>query len=150
MRVRLFLIVIVYLSFIVSCKFEGGFKSEQDCDLSDCLTVEPFDAYLTVYFTKERYGFELTNLYLLSGYWEEQNYLDTVIIDTIPYFKDYVELYLPLNHYYTAAAVYVKNDDTVIAIDGTFFQKEIEYRCDSICWRIINNKLNVKLKNTLP
>jgi len=84
---------------------------------------------------------------ILSGTWDQHNVIDTVRTDTVPIYRDFTVIMVPVDHYYTVAAKYIRNSDTIYAIDGSNVSKQSFIQCDSICWKIVGNNLSVKLKN---
>ncbi len=121
-------------------------KDEYACD--GCLSYEPREAVLTVYFTRSTEQ-RSPEIVLYAGFWEEKNVLDTLKTDTVPAYRDFLLYRVSLDHYYTVAAIYIRGQDTVYAIDGSYVHKEQYYDadCDTLCWKISGNTLNVKLKN---
>ena len=48
---------------------------------------------------------------------------------------------------YSATAKYYLSDRTVTVVDGTFIElKKYDNRCDSTCWKIKGNTMNLQLK----
>ncbi len=142
------LILFTFVFGLVSCAYRLGIDGDtsDECDYSSCNSQEPTIAVLEVKFTRslvQRSPF----IFLMVGRYEDQNYLDTIKTDTVPAYRDFVYIPVDVNHYYTVVAQYFRDSDTIYAIDGSYVFKTFYYMCDSICWQIKGNRLNVKLKN---
>lgn len=58
-----------------------------------------------------------------------------------------LELYSPVNDYYSVEAIYKNGDKIIIAIDGTRLKlKHVSDVCDRDCWIITGGILDVRLK----
>lgn len=136
---KLYLIVLLLL--IIGCN-----KSENiDCenpDYSNCNTTEPKDGMLRIIVTKLTPTSEVP-LTLYQGKFgspEKLIFNDTIsVVDT--------SFLLPLNYDYYAIAKYLSNGKTIYAVDGDFFQKYSNTECDSVCWSIKGDEIDVRLKN---
>jgi hypothetical protein len=131
---------IVFLILLLGCN-----KSENiDCenpDYSNCNTTEPNEGMMRVIVTKQNPNSEVP-LTLYQGKFgsPEKTVFDGVIgvVDT--------SFLLPLNYDYYAIAKYISNGKTIYAVDGDFFQKYSNTECDSVCWSIKGNEIDVRLK----
>ncbi len=141
-----FIIILFNFLFTISCQQSLTLKQAIDCQ---CITQEPFDGFLTIEFTRDT-AQRSPQILILSGYYEEHNIIDTLQTDTVPAYRNFIYYRVPVNHYYSAVCLYVRNGDTIRAIDGNFLKKESYYDsdCDTICWKLTGSTLNVKLKNT--
>ena len=144
---RFFAFLFVILS-LISCSKSLGLMDDgtEQCDYSDCNSQEPSIAVLHVKFSRSPAQMS-PNIFLMIGRFEAQNYLDTIRTDTVPAYRDFVLIPVDVDHYYTVVAQYIRQDDTIFAIDGSYVYKTFYYLCDSICWQIKGNSLNIKLKN---
>ena len=141
-----FIIILFNFLFTISCQQSLTLKQAIDCQ---CITQEPFDWFLTIEFTRDT-AQRSPQILILSGYYEEHNIIDTLQTDTVPAYRNFIYYRVPVNHYYSAVCLYVRDGDTIRAIDGNFLKKESYYDsdCDTICWKLTGSTLNVKLKNT--
>ncbi len=139
-----FSLTLAVLLFVSGC-YTGMQKQTEYCG---CNTEEPSDGLLTVYFTRTEEQ-RSPDILLLSGFYEENQVMDTIPTDTVPAYRNYTAFSVPVDHYYTVVAVYYRDSDTIYAIDGDYLAKQRYYDadCDTICWKISGNNLNVKLKN---
>ena len=139
---------VLFLVFIFTgCQIHLGLMDDgtDECDYSQCNSHEPQIAILKVKFTRSRVQRNPLIL-LMIGHFEDQNYLDTISTDTVPAYRDYIFIPVDIDHYYTVVAKYIRGEDTVYAIDGAYVFKTFYYLCDSICWQVKGNSLNIKLK----
>ena len=125
----------------MSCSKNANMDCENP-DYSNCNTIEPINGELTVNVTK----LDKTSRVPLSLYKgkfgnpQELIFSDTVtIVDT--------SVILSLNQDYYAVATYVQDGKTIYAVDGVYFEKVSQKECDSICWSIKHNTIDVRLKN---
>ncbi len=141
-----FLFVLFNFFFTISCEKSIYFKDVSDCQ---CITEEPFYGNLTIEFTRDTEQ-RSPQILILSGFYEENNVIDTLQTDTVPAYRDFIYYQVPVNHYYTAVCLYIRDGDTIRAVDGGFVKKESYYDsdCDTICWKLTGSNLNLKLKNT--
>ncbi len=144
---KLFFLLLFVLS-LISCTSKLGLvdTSSDECDYSQCNSQEPGRVNLEVKFTRSAVQ-RSPKIFLLLGRFEEQNYLDTISTDTVPAYRDYVLIPVDVDHYYSVVAEYFRGDDTIYALDGSYVFKTFYYLCDSICWQVKGNSLNIKLKN---
>ena len=130
---------ILIFSFLVVIIF--NLCNNKDCDYSDCLPSEPYESTVTIKVTINEENPKVP-IFIYKGRYNQTDEL--IYSDTAK--EEYYKIILPLNHYYYVKAKYQKNSDTIYAIDGVFFKKFLSQECDSSCWKIKNNIINVKLK----
>jgi len=137
-----FIFIILLFVVIVSCN-----KNENvDCstyDYSDCITEEPVTGQLNIKISLLGYNAKVP-VYVYSGKYGSSSTL--VFSDTMTLVDNVVVL--PLNQNYYAVAKYNKdNGDVVFAVDGSYFTKKNNTVCDSTCWKLKGNKIDLRLKN---
>ena len=145
-----FLNIIIFLVLLIfaSCRFNLLLQDDQEqySNYFNCNTTEPKVAFLKVKFTRSP-NQRNPLIFLFSGRFEEHLILDTLATDTVPSYRDYILISVEVEHFYTVMARYIRGDDTIYAIDGNYISKSFYYFCDTICWEVNGNKLNIKLKN---
>lgn len=120
-------------------------KDEEDCSNFSCTTEEPHSAILKIRFTRNVQN--TTPLIIVStGYWETHVDIIKVVTDTIPQYMNYIEVSVPVDRYYTVYTSYLKNNDTIIAIDGKFVYKNKYSECETECWELKNTEFSIRLK----
>jgi len=131
---------IVLLVILLGCNKSPNIDCENP-DYSSCITTEPVDGSLRIIVTKLNKNSRVP-LTLYQGKYgapEKIIFNDTVcIVDT--------SFFLPLNYNYYAIAKYINNGKTTYAVDGDFFQKYSKTECDSVCWSIKGDEIDVRLK----
>jgi hypothetical protein len=125
---------------VESCKTDKLKYEEYDCDYSNCMSEEPTLGELDMKLTINSENL-LVPLYIYRG-----NLEDNIILDTIFSDSENIKYEVGLNFLYTVVAEYIKNNDTILVVDGTNVEKISGYYCDSLCWNIKGGKLNLKLK----
>jgi len=125
---------------IIGCQSEKLKYEETDCDYSNCETVEPMVGSLEIKLTINTENKKVP-LYIYRG-----NLEDNIIMDTIYSESENYKYETILNNFYTVVAEYIKNNDTIMVVDGTSLEKISGYNCDSICWDITGGKINLILK----
>lgn len=126
----------------------GGCKTymaEEDCasyDYSNCQTTQPTEAALHIKLTVDDQH-PAVPVTVYSGRFEDG---EVVWQDTLTE-SDY-SVYVGLDVYYTVTALYISNQDTILAIDGDHVRSSSETICDSICWTVSEGYTDVRLKNT--
>ncbi len=128
----------IILTYSISCDNNSNYN-DQDCDYTNCITQEPTAAQLKIFFNYKPI------IYLCIGNYENCIYIDTINTDTIK--TDSLNYWVPFNNKYTVIAQYIRNQDTIYAIDSKYVYKTSYQECDSICWETVNSDFNVKLKN---
>ncbi len=142
-------IFLILLLFSFGCFQKHALMLEEDygdCDYSACNSVEPRIAVLEVKFTRTSFQPDPL-IFLYLGRYEENTVLDTIRTDTVPEYRDFALIPVNIGHYYTVVAKYIRDKDTIYAVDGSYVTKTFYYVCDSICWEVKGNRLNIKLKN---
>lgn len=134
MKIKLlFLTILLY-----SCN-----RIEEDCDnySYNCNTTEPYEWSMKIQITINNQNKKVP-IWIYEGKFNDTSKL--VYIDTFKTTDE--EVILPLNHYYYIKAKYNDGNRIIYAIDGVFFKKYSRTVCDSICWYIKNDRLDVRLK----
>lgn len=134
-------IVLLFLLTLFSCNE----YSDVDCDDFDYSTCgdEPSVGSMEVLVTLIDDSAQV-ELILLRGKLGEPA-CDTVFHDSIAQSSQVFAL--PLNEDYTAMAIYYINNKIVKAVDGAFFAKKSVTVCDTTCWSLSGDLLDVRLKN---
>jgi len=132
------LIVLIISFILLSCN-----TKKEDCEnyTYDCNTFEPYEWQMDIEVTINNQNRNVP-IWIYEGKYNDTSHLvytDTLSIST-------TSVYLPLNKYYYTKAKYVVSGKNVYAIDGVFFKKYSRTVCDSNCWYIKNNKMDVRLK----
>lgn len=128
---------IVPIVIINSCQIY-----DSDCNYSDCLEYEPYEATMNIWLTIDNEN-KSVPIWIYEGKYNDTNSL--IFRDTCT--EETYHIILPLNHQYYVKAKYKKGDKTIYAIDGVYFKKYNRSECDSVCWKIKNNRMDVSLKN---
>ncbi|UCH14697.1 MAG: hypothetical protein JSV22_01740 [Bacteroidales bacterium] len=134
---RLGIILILTVS-MYACS-EKIFTAGIDCE--ECYQEKPDSAYVEIKLTVND-TYDSIPLIVYSDKVEnyEIDWIDTAYAN--PFY-----LFVAVNKYYSVAAKYIKNTDTIIAIDGTKIKiKHVSGECDEECWVIEGDELNVTLK----
>lgn len=134
---RLVIILILVLTMF-ACS-EKLFTAGVDCE--ECYQEKPDSAYVEILLTvNDTYDSIPLTVYCDKVENYEIDWVDTA--DANPFY-----LFVAVNKYYSVAAKYIKNNDTIIAIDGTKIKiKRVNGECDEECWVIEGDELNVTLK----
>ncbi|NCO54705.1 MAG: hypothetical protein COS14_14155 [Bacteroidetes bacterium CG02_land_8_20_14_3_00_31_25] len=138
--VKIFL-MILFVFVIVSCNKDYNV----DCttyDYSNCNTIEPTNADVTITITKQTKDSKVP-VWLYKG--KYGNSQELIFFDTILDVE--TKFNLQLNNDYYAIAKYYKNEKTIYAIDGSYLKKVGKAVCDSTCWIIKGNIIDLRLKN---
>lgn len=133
-------LLILFFGFI-SCKNK---YSDVDCvsyDYSDCTTIEPDEAVLKIRVTINSENTHVP-VFIYKGPIEDSI---VVSVDTIN--TQELVISLPVNEYYSAKAIYKKNSQQIIAVDGDKIEKKGTSVCDSTCWSVNEGKINLEIKN---
>ena len=123
------------LMFLFSC-------SDEDCDFKLPCGPRPTEGTLTV---KVNYNDEnpTVPIAIYQGQFEDDN---LYMIDTLRG-QEKVEYTLPVDRYYSVTATYIKNNNTITALDGDRITlNEDEDDCLGICYSVNDAKVNLKLK----
>jgi hypothetical protein len=133
--------LLIFGSFVLlfSCN-----NSKVDCNEYnyDCKTEEPFNGDLLIKLTINSENSKVP-IWVYRGEYNDTS--DLLYMDTVN--KTEVHITLPLNVNYYAKVKYKSNTKIIYAVDGVFFKKYSKSVCDSTCWYIKNNVLDVRLKN---
>ncbi len=114
---------------------------DSDCNDSDCLSYEPYEATMNIWLTIDNQN-DSVPIWIYEGKYNDINSL--IFRDTCT--EEMYRIILPLNYQYYVKAKYKKADKTIYAIDGVYFKKYQRTECDSVCWKIKNNRIDVRLK----
>jgi len=143
MRKILVILVSSTLLFSMFSCSSWDVTSDEDCeypDYSNCNTTEPFMGVLKISLTNNE-NFPKNTLTLYDGYIEDDIIYDTFTINT-----DFRKIEVPINRRYSAKVMYISDTDTIIAVDGTKIVKKSRVNCDSICWTVSGETLDLTLK----
>lgn len=137
---------LAWMAFLVllipSCN-EDIILFEVDC--SECYTLRPEYAPLTIEFTINGENPEVPYTIYLGEYEKNQVRLE----DTARYSVISVDLFP--NRYYSVRAKYRVGDKTVYALDGDEIELlKVSSQCDSVCWVIDEGEIDVRLKFEEP
>lgn len=134
---------IYYLAILLI--FLGCGKSQSvDCenpDYSNCNTVEPIDGTMHIILTK----LEKTSRVPLVLYEGKFGSPIRIIFSDTATTVD-TSVYLELNKDYYAVATYYRDGKTIHAVDGSYFKKVSKDVCDSVCWSVKGDEIDVRLK----
>lgn len=130
-------ILILLIVTITACQVSDG-----DCNYYDCLGYEPYEATMNIRLTIDTQN-DSVPIWIYEGKYNDTNSL--IFSDTCT--EETYQIILPLNHQYYVKAKYKKGDKTIYAIDGVYFKKYYRSECDSVCWKIKNDRMDVSLKN---
>jgi|YNPMSStandDraft_1061717.scaffolds.fasta_scaffold00695_8 hypothetical protein len=134
--VKNILTINIIILLLYSCKY-----SDSDCSELNCLTTEPYEEIMTIKLTINNENKKVP-IWIYEGKYNDTTYL--LYKDTVD--KEYYEIILPLNYHYYVKAKYFKGNNIIYAIDGVFFKKYSRSECDSTCWVVKNNEMDVRLK----
>lgn len=135
------IIFIMLISFICSCNKDYNV----DCttyDYSNCNTVEPTEATITITITKQNNDSKVPVWIYKGKYGQSQ---DLLFIDTLNEVD--AKYILQLNQDYYAIAKYNVDSKTIFAVDGSYLKKVGKAVCDSTCWIIKGDVIDLRLKN---
>lgn len=140
-KILLFSIVTLSLLYISSCDLLNS-TSDEDCeypDYSDCITEEPRDAYLKVKLTINEQNPEV-KISLYNGTPGIDSAIYSFVSDT-----SNCDINVDFDISYTITANYIYNQDSIIAIDNTKITKYTSTNCDSTCWNISGDAVDLTL-----
>ncbi len=127
--------------FLISCNKDYNV----DCstyDYSNCNTLEPTNADITITITMQNI-YSKVPIWLYKGKFGDNQEL--IYADTIS--KAETKFNLQLNQDYYAKAEYIKDGKKIYAVDGSFLKKVGKTICDSTCWIIKGDAIDLRLKN---
>lgn len=135
---RSFLLTLLILACVYSCE-----NNSVDCENYnyDCNTQEPYEWEMMIKVTINSENSQIP-IWVYEGKFDDTTHL--VYTDTLT--DPFTTVFLPLNKYYYTKALYKKGSKTIYAIDGVFFKKYSRTVCDSTCWYIKNEIMDVRLK----
>jgi hypothetical protein len=141
-RLLTILSVVIFFVLLFSCG-----KDFNLVDCSSCLDDEPKEEYLLIKITISE---ENDSIPLI---WYRGRIEDNVVewVDTATYAQHGdgdIELWTKVNQYYSVKAFYkTKDGRTIVAVDGDkFVAKDVTDACDSQCWILKGDVLDVRLK----
>jgi len=129
---------IIILVFFISCtknNYSIDKKSEYICD-----SIEPTVGDLNIYLSINN-EYPKVTVYIYKGKFEDGAIIDSIESSSIKNFYT-----VNLNSYYTAVAKYIRNNDTILVVDGEMLNKKFYEGETSDCWLITGGSLNLKLK----
>ena len=130
--------LILLLILAGSCN-EKIFTADVNCD--ECYIDKPEKADLVIALTIN-YKYPRVPLVIYKGNVEDNNIVATDTADSSPYY-----LYVPTEEYYSVKAEYAKGSVKTYAVDGTHLKSlAVSDACDSRCYVITNEKIDVQLK----
>jgi hypothetical protein len=135
----------LYLIVCLVLLFGCDKSSKMDCenpDYSSCNTVEPVEGSLLVIVTKQ----DKNSRVPLAIFQGKLGALEDTIFNGVVSSVD-TTFILPLNRDYYAIAKYIVNGNTINAVDGDYFETYSKTECDSVCWSIKGDEIDVRLKN---
>jgi hypothetical protein len=136
MRIKPILFLLLFLGG--SCS-EKIFTGDVNCD--ECYTEKPDKSDLVIDVTIN-YKYPEVPIVVYRGDMENQ---DIIATDTATYTPYYV--YVPVGETYSVRAEYNQDSITTFAVDGTHLKAlSVSDACDSKCYVIANDKLDVRLK----
>lgn len=133
---KYFLFLLLTLVALYSCR-----DNATDCENFDCMTQEPYEHEMKIKVTINSENPQVP-IWVYEGKFNDTSHL--VYLDTLK--ESTTTVFFPLNKYYYTKALYKKGGKTIYAIDGVFFKKYSRSVCDSTCWYIKNESMDVRLK----
>jgi hypothetical protein len=135
---RILIANIILTALLYSCN-----NKATDCEnyTYDCNTQEPYEWEMNIEVSLNNQNKQIP-IWIYEGKFNDTSHL--VYTDTLT--ESSTSVYLPLNKYYYTKAKYQQNGKTIYAIDGVFFKKYSRSVCDSTCWYIKNENMDVRLK----
>ena len=137
----LFLTVTIFL--ITACEgYDWNRTDEDECDYpdySDCITQEPFRDSLNIELTvNEQYKKVKLTVY--------EGDVETGIMVT-QFESEQSEIKIPvlIDVKYSATALYISDNDTILAADGSEIKKRSVAYCDSTCWTVWSRNIDLRL-----
>lgn len=135
---------LLFIMLFASC--EGFLRSEtDDCeypDYSDCDTREPFFADLKISVLQNS-DYTLERVEVFIGELEKGDTLE--VIDSFEDSESLIYVMAATDAEYSARAWYTKAQDTFICVDGTKMKKHSYENCDSTCWYLSGDELDLIL-----
>lgn len=134
--------ILITMSAIAIFMFSSCIESNdsETCDYSNCNTIYPSEGVMKVKVSEE-YIQEGVPISIYDGYFDNGTLLKR---DTL--YTSEKKYYLSPEMYYSVAAEYHRNGETVYAIDGGRISIRSNKICDSVCYSVQDLTINVKLK----
>lgn len=142
-------VLVVFIGlFLFQSACQSFWMSEtDDCenpDYSDCDTFEPFFADIKLKITND----DLAEIQKVEVFYGEIEAGDTLeVISEIDESTDLLSVTVSTNAEYSAKAYYLKEGDTIICVDGTNFRKRSYTNCDSTCWYLTGDIMDLAVTN---
>jgi hypothetical protein len=132
------IVLILFVILVSSCN-EKIFTADVNCD--ECYIDKPDKADLVISVTIN-YKYPRVPLVIYKGNSDANAIVAIDTADSSPYY-----IYVPTEQYYSVRAEYQKDTVTTYAVDGTHLKSlTVNDACDSKCYVIANDKLDVQLK----
>lgn len=132
--------LLISATILNSCNDPWDYNDDDECNYEDCNTLEPTEGKFIVKVTCDL-NYPSVPITIYKGYYDT----GSIFLQDTLYGNPKTYL-LPLNQYYTIAAIYDTPSGQVIAVDGGELKKSQYYECDSTCWKENEVKVNVQLK----
>ncbi len=148
MKFSIKICIALILSILLLGSCEGFLKSEtEDCDYpdySDCDTHEPEYADLKIEVLNDD-SYKLDRVEVFLGNVEKGDIVK--VISNLENNKDdVINVSVATDTKYSARAFYINSPDTFVCIDGTKIKKRKYTNCDSTCWYVTGDEIDLVLK----
>jgi len=128
------ILVFIIPLLISSCEFD-------DLSCSNCYDIKPTEGILAIDLSKVNWGDSIP-VTVYKGKLES----GTIFLqDTIG--KDYLDIWVPIDFFYTVVAEYTIDSTIIRAVDGdnvTVYKDETN--CSTACWRARDGKADCRIK----
>jgi hypothetical protein len=135
---------IVTLLWLISCGENEAVDCE-DFDASTCMGIEPESTDVEILFTQMNDSEKIPFILYLGKYDIFGGEPQVLLQDTAELPVYYVRL--PFFRDYSVRAEYTRSSEKVYAIDGARLTKKDKKICDTLCWYIYGDVLDVRLKH---
>ena len=131
-------IFLLFILFFISCNEE---TTNQVVDCSQCFAVAPDSGYLALHLTVNPDQVKVpVTIYLGNMEDQDVKFRDTVSQAT-------VKILMPAGHSYAVTATYIRQNDTIVAVDGTSLEvKKAVGQCSKSCYVVIGGYLDLRLR----
>lgn len=143
LRITLFIILFLPV-FLLSCG-ENETVDCEDFDASTCIGIEPESTDVEILFTLQNDSDRIPFVLYQGKYEMDGNQPQEILRDTATLAVYYVRL--PFFHDYSVRAEYRRPSGTVFAVDGAYLKKKDKKVCDTLCWYIYGDLIDVRLKH---
>ncbi len=130
--------LVLNLLLLTLCNKE---TTNQPVDCSRCFPVPPDSGFLSVVLTINHENLKIP-VKVYEGNLEDNHikYVDT-------FTHPNVRILMPAGHHYAVTATYIRNNDTVIAVDGTTLEvKKAVGQCPKACYVVMGGYLDLQLR----